>query len=136
MRMVAVQDKWSSNAAASAVLFALVMLFSLAALAGCQDSPKHYTLRGHVLSKNQDTQQLTINHDAVPGFMPAMAMSYQVKDLQGLDQVEPGDQITADVVVENADTYWLDHLNITDSSGRASAVPATKAQQLQVGKTV
>jgi protein SCO1/2 len=136
MRMVAVHNKCGSNAAPSAVSLALLILFSLTALAGCQASPKHYTLRGHVLSKNQDTQQLTINHDAVPGFMPAMAMSYQVKDLQGLDQVEPGDQVTADVVVANADTYWLDQLKITDSSGRAAAVPATQAQELQVGKTV
>ena len=116
---------------------ALPFLFLLLTiLAGCKDSPKHYTLRGHVLAKDQNLQHLTINHDAIPDFMPAMAMTYNVKDLQGLDQVEPGDQITADVVVANPDTYWLEHITITDSSGRATAIPATQAKQLQIGKSV
>jgi protein SCO1 len=125
----------SRSPMAAAILPAL--LFSLlAAMAGCQDSPKHYTLHGHVLSKNADTQQLTINHSAVPGFMPAMAMSYDVKDPQNFADVQPGDEITADIVVPNSDTYWLDHLTITDSSGRSSASPATPAQQLHAGQSV
>jgi protein SCO1 len=116
---------------------AMILLFSLLAVfAGCQDSPRHYTLSGHVLSKNQDTQQLTVNGDAIAGFMPPMAMSYMVKDLQGLDQVEPGDQIKADVVVANPDNYWLDHVTITDSSGRSAAIPVTQAQQLKTGQSV
>ena len=123
-----------STTAALALFFALFGIFPL--LAGCQESPKRYALRGHVLGKDQDAQRLTINHQAVPGFMPAMAMSYNVKDSQGLGAVEPGDNITADVVVANTDTYWLEHLAITDSSGRSAAVPATQPGELQPGRPV
>ena len=68
----------------------LLALLSFAVLAGCQDSAKHYALRGQVLTKDLNTKQLTVNGDAIPGFMAAMAMPYPVKDLQGLTDVQPG----------------------------------------------
>ena len=43
-----------------------------------------------------------------------MAMPYPVKDLQGLTDVQPGDKVTADVVVQGNDNYWLEHVVITD----------------------
>ena len=85
----------------------------------CQNSRKQYSLKGQLLARNDSTGQLTVDNDEIPGFMPAMTMIYPVKDAQGLQQVQPGDRITAVVVVENGGTnYWLEHIAITDRSGR------------------
>ena len=94
---------------------AALLIACLWGAAGCQSSTKHYTLTGQVLAKNESAGQLSVDNDNIPGFMPAMTMTYPVKDPQGLQQVQPGDRITADVVVQNGGSnYWLQHVTITD----------------------
>jgi len=115
-------------------LTACLVLAFLAILSGCQSSEKHYVLRGQVISKDVSAQQLTVNNEDIPDFMPAMTMPYPVKDSQGLDTVQPGDKITADVVVK--DGYFLQHLTITDQSGRGSVPAETAAQELAPGAAV
>jgi protein SCO1/2 len=70
----------------------------------------------------------------IPGFMPAMTMNYTVQDRSGLGQVQPGDQIAADVVVVD-NNYWLEHLTITDRSQRGN-VSATQPHVLLPGEQV
>jgi protein SCO1 len=113
---------------------AWLVLASLVTLGGCQSSEKHYALRGRVISKDASAQQLTVDNEDIPGFMPAMTMPYPVKDPQGLDAVQPGDQISADVEVK--DGYWLQHLAITDQSGRGKLPTETASQELALGATV
>ena len=50
-------------------------------LASCRNSRTAYTLQGRVISKQPATQQLTIDNNDIPGFMPAMTMTYAVKDI-------------------------------------------------------
>ena len=64
-----------------------------------------------------------------------MTMPYPVKDTQGLAEVEPGDRITANVVVRNNDDYWLEHITITDKSERGS-VSASPPHELLPGEAV
>lgn len=115
-------------------VFALLIV-GLAILGGCRTTEKRYTLHGRVVGKSVATGQISVNHEDIPGFMPAMSMSYSVKDLQGLNQVQPGDVVTADVVVANKDTYWLEHLAVTDKSGRG-AVSEIAPHQLLPGESV
>ncbi len=113
-------------------LIALILAFSGA---GCQAPLKHYALHGRVISKSAETQQVTVDHDEIPGFMPAMAMPYQVKDLQGLNDVQPGDTINADVVERSQADYWLEHIEITDKSGRGKEA-VTAPHELTIGEKV
>jgi len=46
-----------------------------------------------------------VDGDAIPGFMAAMTMPYQVKDAGVLDKLSPGDQIKAEIVVGNEGAY-------------------------------
>jgi len=93
----------------------------------CQSSTKHYQLTGQVLAKNESAGQVAVDSDNIPGFMPAMTMNYTVKDPQGLKQVQPGDRIKAEVVVEDGSSnYWLEHVTITDQSARRSLSAPTK----------
>ena len=62
-------------------------------------SYKTYKLRGKVVSTNAATLEVTVNHQAIPGFMEAMTMPYKVKDPNVLSELHPGDVITADLLV-------------------------------------
>src|ERR1700722_16575270 len=106
------------------------MVIGMAALAGCHhqqnetyeaatnSSHKLYKLRGKVVSTNPATGEVTLNHEAVPGFMDAMTMPYKLKDPSILSELHPGDMITADVLVSqdpNADVL-LDHIVVIAQS--------------------
>jgi protein SCO1/2 len=110
----------------------------LAIAGGCQkqEQEKHYALRGLIVAKSDNTNLLSVDNDDIPGFMPAMTMPYPVKDPQGFAAVEPGDQITADVVVKSSDDYWLERVTITDKSARGSAPAATTTHELLPGEPV
>lgn len=116
-------------------LLPLVLVGTLLA-SGCQSKTKHYELKGQVLDKNTATSEITVKHEDVPGFMPAMTMSYSVKDQNGFQQVEPGDAITAEVITaNNGNEYWLEHLRITDENGRKTAKPGI-VHRLDIGDHV
>jgi len=105
-------------------IFIAIALLALAALAGCHSAPKPqaqgpatasfkvYHLRGKVVSTDSATGEVTLNHEAIPGFMDAMTMSYKLKDPGILGELHPGDTITADVLVsQNPDAdVLLDHI--------------------------
>ncbi len=99
-------------------------LLALFVLSGChssQNAPsqqssvghfKVYKLRGKVVSTDAATGEVTLNHEAIPGFMDAMTMPYKLKDAAILSELHPGDVITADVLVSqdpDADIL-LDHI--------------------------
>ena len=109
-------------------------VFLAGIVAGC-GSGRHYTLDGQVMAKSMATNQVTVNGKEIIGFMAAMTMPYPVKDAKALREVEPGDVITAKVVVNNSD-YWLEDVKIKDKSGRASFVPDKAPHQLLPGETV
>ena len=102
-------------------------------LTACRDSPKHYSLQGRVLGKSDSARQLTVNHGNIPGFMAAMIMPYPVRDTQGFQEVQPGDLITADIVVDGNNDYWLEHLTVKDKAGRGS-VPSLAPHALLPGE--
>jgi protein SCO1/2 len=71
-----------------------------------------YHLRGKVVSTDPARGEVTLDHEAIPGFMEAMTMPYKLKDPGILSELHPGDVITADVLVSpdpDAD-YLLDHI--------------------------
>jgi len=105
-------------------------------LSTCQSKTKHFDLNGQVLDKKPATNEITVNHEDIPGFMSAMTMSYSVRDKNGFQQVEPGDVIAADVITtKNGNEYWLENIRITDTSGRKTIKPGT-VHRLDIGERV
>jgi protein SCO1/2 len=100
-------------------------LLASAILCGCHSAPrpdaspapadshfKVYKMRGKVMSINVAKSEITVNHEAIPGFMEAMTMPYKVKDPNVATELHAGDVITADVLVSqdpDADVL-LDHI--------------------------
>jgi protein SCO1/2 len=79
---------------------------------------KVYHLRGKVVSTDAAKGEVTVNHEAIPGFMEAMTMPYKLKDASILSELHPGDVITADMLVSqdpDADLL-LDHIVVVAQS--------------------
>jgi protein SCO1/2 len=83
-----------------------------AAQSAAEPAYKTYKVRGKVVSTNAATGEVTLDHEAIPGFMEAMTMPYKLKDTNVLSELHPGDMITADLMVsQSADAdIVLDHI--------------------------
>ena len=91
-----------------------------ASTASADTSYKVYKLRGKVVATNPATGEVTLNHEAIPGFMDAMTMPYKLKDPNILSELHPGDVITADVLVSQGSdaSVFLDHIVVV-AQGKA-----------------
>ena len=98
-----------------------------------QPGAKHYPLQGTVVSVDKAQQHLVIDHKDIPGFMGAMTMPYPVADAKVLDQVGPGDQITADVVVSDTSVRLEKVVVVKKGSG---AKPQSELQPSQPAGTL
>jgi protein SCO1/2 len=76
---------------------------------------KRYQLTGRVVSVDKATQSISVDGDAIPGFMAAMTMPYQVKDAAALEKLSPGDQIKAEIVVGNEGAY-LENISLAQKA--------------------
>ena len=101
-----------------------LILFCLSAIA--QPSPDSQTNReihaatGIIVEVNPSEKKVTIKHDAIPGYMQAMTMPFDVKDTNELNGLEPGDSVSFRVIVAN-NYGWIDELRKT---GARTNVPA------------
>src|SRR5262245_10354860 len=68
-------------------------------VSACRTDERTFTLQGQVLSVESARKTLTIKHEEIKDFMPAMTMPYDVRDAKVLDGIAPGDLITARLVV-------------------------------------
>jgi protein SCO1/2 len=84
----------------------------LIALAGCNAKPpapvvsptpsgelKTFSIRGKVVSVDAAHGNIDLDHEAVPGFMDAMTMTYKLKDATVASELHSGDRITAKLLV-------------------------------------
>src|SRR5690349_19490529 len=93
-----------------------VVAFFLAAAAGCSSRPAGpapkaagtastrtthtYKLVGVVMRVSAETGQVSIAHEAIPGFMDAMTMPFTIKDHGLLEDVKEGDAVEGKLKVE------------------------------------
>ena len=120
-------------AAVRLFLFAFITF----AISGCGKPARRYEFQGRVIEKFLETRTLVIDHPEIPDFMPAMTMPYRVSQDIDIANVEPGDKISARIVVRGDGNYELDQLKVTDSSGRgAASAPATRERPLSVGERI
>ena len=80
-----------------------------------QSTAKRYSFKGRVISVDKNAATANIDNEPIAGFMDEMTMPYTIKPPSTLDQLQPGDSITADVVVE-PDKYWLENVKVTGHS--------------------
>lgn len=106
-------------------LLLLILLACVCFAAACwrNSNEKRYDLKGKVVVVEPEKHLVTVSHEEVKGFMPAMTMPFTVRSESDLQILAPEDQITATLVVDGSHS-WLEDLIIVRQSGNAAAVPA------------
>jgi protein SCO1/2 len=82
------------------------------------DQAKRYELKGAVVSVEAD--ELTVDMEAIPGYMDAMTMPYRVADVAVLKTLKKGDRIRAIIVVQNEDEHLENIKVVSEQQNKAS----------------
>ena len=108
-------------------------LLLLPLLAGCRTAPqpqgvrpgnaKQYAVKGIIVGTDAARSEVTVDTQAIPGFMEAMTMPYKVKDANILQDMHPGDHMTGTLLVSSAGTL-LDQIVITEQAAPDYKPPA------------
>ena len=85
------------------------------------DEGRRYELHGQILAVRPERNEVVIKHGDIRGFMPGMTMPFTVKDPSLLAGKQPGDLVTATLVVGEVRA----HLSTLTTTGHAD--PATPA---------
>jgi protein SCO1/2 len=89
-------------------LSAIVLAFLIAV---CAWAAGKHSLSGLVLKVDAAHRSLTVSCQSVPGYMDAMTMSFDVRDVTLLDGVKPGATIDF-TLVENGDSSYVESIRI------------------------
>lgn len=76
------------------------------------DQAKRYPLTGVVRDSDPKARQVTVAHEAIPGLMDAMTMSFAVKDTWVTGVAQAGDRLTATLVLDGARS-WIEGVSLT-----------------------
>ena len=95
---------------------------------------RQYELKGQVLAVDRARQEITIKHGDVQGFMPGMTMPFHVKEPGLLDCCQPGDLVTASLIVQDS-TGYLSAIQRTGHAALTEA-PPPRTDFLQTGEIV
>ena len=80
----------------SLVLVLMIALFGGFA-SGCGkgggDKEKIYDIKGKVVSLDAEKKTVRLDHEAIPGYMKAMEMNFDVADAKILEGLKPGDRV-------------------------------------------
>jgi hypothetical protein len=87
---------------------------------------KTYTMAGKIVGRDASENALTIDHQAIPGFMEAMTMDYIVRGAK-VDALPPnGTAITATLHVTDDKGIWITGLRAGDAAHRPPQAPAAQ----------
>ncbi len=117
------------------------LLLSALILSGASCGPKkttgqRYDLKGKVISVDRDLKTATIAHEAIPGFMEAMTMSFVIKDEWAMSVLAPGQTVEGTLVVDGIDS-WLEGIVIREApSATAAWEPASGVTEPDPGAEV
>jgi Cu/Ag efflux protein CusF len=120
-------------------IFALTLLagaaFSAAGVAGGAGiyAPRgrqesRYELRGVVQSVDKSKKRATIKHEKIANLMDAMTMPFLIKDEKALNEMAPGDQIRATLVMTNDGGQWLEKITIIAKGAKKQTSSAVELQ--------
>ena len=117
------------------------------AFAACQPSSNHdalnsagserYPIKGKVVSVDKINKKAEIDHEEIPGFMPAMTMKFPIHEDWIWEDLTPGSEIQAELVVDkNApEPYYLEKVGIVAAVDPNNVVPINE-NYVQIGKPV
>jgi len=99
----------------------LFLLLSVLGMTACKRSPdaqvarpqstnqKAFQVKGVVIAIKPKEKSIEIKHEAIPDYMPAMTMPFDVKDTNELAGLRPGDSVLFRMLVTDTDG-WIDQI--------------------------
>jgi protein SCO1/2 len=97
-----------------------------------------HSLRGVIREIAANRRRAVIQHEAVPDYMPAMTMGFNVRDAKELSGLAVGDTITCTLTV-TPESYWISDIRkvaggkTNQPAGPPRAVTADKTKELKRG---
>jgi protein SCO1 len=126
--------------------FYLLIIFASLLVAACQKTEtaptsadaKRYPLKGKVVSVDKANKKAKIDHEAIPGFMEAMTMDFPIHEDWVFDNLTPGADVRAELVVDSsaAEPYWLEKIGIVALPVPGQPAPPINENFAQLGKPV
>lgn len=109
---------------------ALVVLLHAVFLLACQPQKvsegKRYEVKGKVMSVDRAQNRVTISHEEIPGYMDAMTMPFNIKDITIISDISSGDSIQATLVVTD-ESSWLEDVVLTKPAAKVPDAEQPKA---------
>ena len=121
----------------------VLALALMAASCGPRDGADRYPLRGKVEALDIFDRELTVAHEEIPGFMPAMTMPFRMPEDKSLlarfrgmrlERLRRGDVITATLVVKTNES-WIENVNVVRYEPPPD-LPLPIPKEARVGETV
>lgn len=99
-------------------------------LSACARTPaKQYDLTGKVVAVDRAAHQLTIQHEDIHGLMKGMTMPFRVNDDWVFNTAQPGDSVTATLVIAG-DSSHLKNVVLTKTSNPGPAEAGVRVPQV------
>ena len=122
----------------------LLLLTVVLLLSGCKgttaannssSTAKRYQLKGKVISVDKAAKKATIEHGPIEGYMEGMTMAFPIHADWIWDDLTPGSEIQADLVVDNSakEPFWLENVGIIAQPKPGQQPPPVNEQFSQVG---
>lgn len=120
------------------VFFSLIISCSRVETPNNSSTVKRYPLKGKVVSVDKAAKKAKVDHDAIDGFMDAMTMDFPVHADWVWDDLVPGSEIRAELVVDSTakEPYWLENIGIVANPIPGQAELPVNEKFAQIGKDV
>lgn len=121
----------------------ILFILFLFLFTSCQKAPvatasadaKRFTFHGKVVSVDKAAKKAKIDHENIPGYMDAMTMDFPIREDWVWDELKPGSDIRAELVVDNAKgEFWLENIAISAAPNADQPVPVINESFAQIGK--
>lgn len=125
-------------------LSVFLCVLALLCLTSCRqhsvESRKSYSVRGVVEKVDTTNSSVTVKHEAIPGYMEAMTMPFDVKNTNELRGLKGGDRIAFQMIVTSNDG-WIEHIVKLNQSpeqlpSRSSIQVARAVAPMDVGEHI
>jgi protein SCO1/2 len=130
------------NKRISSVAFLFLLFISLVPLSCTKTQSKadladakHYPLKGRVVSVDKASKKAKIEHDDIPGYMEGMTMDFPIKEDWVWNELTPGSEVLADLVVTK-DSYWLEKIGIIAAADPNKPAPPINESFAQIGREI
>lgn len=91
-----------------------------------------YPIAGIVRAADQKGRQVTVAHEAIPGLMDAMTMTFTVKEAWAATVAQPGDRLTGTLVLDGTRS-WIEGVSLSKSAAGGTATGGALAGEAGIG---